>query len=92
MQENTTQAFIRGLRKGRLMDVIETVNEHCKHEDCMYRMALDSTTDYCAFCLIEKEMRRYSISKCKRYKRGSKRVTIDGGTLAYRWIMTDEDE
>lgn len=73
------------------MDVIETVNEHCKHKDCKYRMMFDPTSDYCAYCVIEKELRGCPISECNRYKRGGKRVTIDGYTLHYKWIMTDED-
>lgn len=74
------------------MDVIETVDEHCPHEDCIYRMHLMFGTNFCAYMLVTNEPRGCSISQCDKCKRGSKRVVLDGATLNYRWILTDEDD
>ena len=72
------------------MEVIETVDEHCQHKDCIYRMKFDETTDYCAYCLFEYEVRRCKISECTRYKKGKRKVALDGATLWFRWEYDDE--
>lgn len=52
-------------------EVIETVEVHCKHKDCIYRGIL-SWTPYCNYIGIEKEPRGCKISQCDRYKPGKK--------------------
>lgn len=74
------------------MEVIETVDEHCKHQDCIYRMHFGFGSEFCAYLLVTDEVRGCPISKCNRYRRGDKRVVIDKATLSYRWILTDEDD
>ncbi len=72
------------------MDVIETVEEHCQHPDCYYRMKLDDSCHYCGYCIVEYQLRGCKISECTRYKRGKKKPTIDGGTLWFRWELFDD--
>ena len=72
------------------MEVIELVNDYCP-SDCIYRMRFSHTTYFCAYCLVERELRGCPISKCNRYKSGKKKLTIDGATLNVRWVLTDED-
>lgn len=73
------------------MEVIETVEEYCP-EDCVYRMQLTHATDFCAYLLVTNEVRGCPISQCTRYKVGDKKVTIDKGTLSYRWILRDDED
>ena len=74
------------------MEVIgeELVEELCP-KDCIYRMQFTPTTDFCAYCLVERELRGCPISKCNRYKSGHKKLTIDGATLHVKWVLTNED-
>lgn len=54
--------------------VIETVSEHCKHEDCIYRRSLPGNrTELCFYAAVEHERRGCKISECTRYKRGKPR-------------------
>lgn len=74
------------------MEVIgeELVDELCP-KDCIYRAQFTQATDFCAYCLVERESRGCSISECNRYRSGHKKLTIDGATLNVRWILADED-
>lgn len=72
-------------------DEIETVEEHCKHEDCIYRMHFQGSTEFCAYLLVTNELRGCPISQCNRYRAGDKRVVIDKATLSYRWIIRDDE-
>lgn len=67
----------------------ELVDELCP-KDCIYRAQFTLDTSFCAYCLIEKEVRGCSISKCSRYKSGTKKMTIDGATLCVRWVLKDD--
>lgn len=49
----------------------ETVKEHCKHEDCVYRRYL-CWTPYCDYIGIERKSRKCDISTCDKYKPGKK--------------------
>ena len=73
------------------MDVIETVNEHCSRNDCIYRMQFYGSTEFCAYLLVTGELRGCPISQCGRYRIGDKRVVIDKATLSYRWILSDDE-
>lgn len=55
-------------------------------------MSFDFETDYCAYCLVEHEVRGCPVSKCSRYRVGNKKVVIDGATLNYRWIIRDDED
>lgn len=68
---------------------VELVNELCP-KDCFYRVKLDDTTDYCAYCVIEYEPRRCKISECDKYKRGKRKVVLDKYTLECRWVEYEE--
>lgn len=74
------------------MDVIETVDEHCTHKDCIYRMRFGLGSEFCAFMLVESVPRGCPISRCTRYKSGSKKVVIDKATLSYRWILNEDED
>lgn len=55
------------------MQEVETVAEHCKHEDCIYRGRLHACgIPICQFILVEGESRKCPISECNRYKPGEK--------------------
>ena len=69
---------------------IETVDNDCKHKDCYYRLRFDGTCEYCAYCLVEYELRGCKISECNRYKRGKRKPTIDKGTLYFVWESIDD--
>lgn len=89
------QVFQRDYLRLRIAErqkmVVETVNEYCP-SDCVYRMSFDFETDYCAYCLVEHEVRGCPVSKCSRYRVGNKKVVIDGATLNYRWIIRDDED
>ena len=53
------------------MKEIETVEEYCKHEDCIYRRRL-GWTPYCDYIGVEKKSRGCDISECDKYKAGKK--------------------
>ncbi len=50
----------------------ETVKEHCKHKDCVYRGVL-SGTPTCDYIFREGHSRGCSISECNKYKTGFKK-------------------
>lgn len=70
---------------------VETVNEHCTHEDCVYRMHFSGSTEFCAYLLVEDKVRGCPISQCDKHRSGGKKVVIDGATLGYRWIIRDDE-
>lgn len=72
------------------MEVIELVDDYCP-KDCIYRMRFGLGSDFCAYLLVNGEVRGCPVSQCNRYKVGDKRVVIDKATLSYRWILKDED-
>lgn len=61
--------------------MIETVEEHCKHEDCIYRQHIGRSfqTPVCMYAATEHQSRGCKISECTRYKAGTKtkaRMTV----------------
>lgn len=73
------------------MEVVETVDEHCKHEDCIYRCRLNFyNTDYCNYAVIVGESRGCSISECDKYKRGKRKVAMTDAGLW--WFVIEEDD
>lgn len=53
------------------MEEIETVKEHCKHPNCVYRQKLrDCGEPCCMYAAMENEPRGCKISECTRYKDG----------------------
>lgn len=70
--------------------MIETVEEHCRHTDCVYRCILDAQgTPFCNYAVMERRMRNSRISECDKYKRGRKRVVMNAGTLNYTWELIE---
>lgn len=68
------------------MEVIETVEEHCKHKDCVYRLILDSRlTPFCGYILIEERSRNCKISECDKYRTGIKTIIINPDTMGCEW-------
>lgn len=64
------------------MKEIETVKEHCKHEDCIYR-GWASGMSVCEYILVKGHSRGCDISKCDKYKSGVRsRMSTLGGI---RW-------
>lgn len=54
------------------MKEVETVKQHCKHEDCVYRRHLEAWTPYCDYIGVEKQPRGCDISNCDKYRPGRK--------------------
>lgn len=53
------------------MQEIETVKEHCKHTDCIYRSFIDGgNTPICFYAVLACESRKCKISECDKYKGG----------------------
>lgn len=73
------------------MEVVETVNEHCPYENCIYRMHFYGNTEFCAYLLVTGKVRGCPISSCDKHRCGDKRVVIDKATLSYRWILKDDE-
>lgn len=75
---------------------IETVAEHCKHPDCVYRGHLASSNQYtvpcCDYILLEKRPRNCRISKCDKYKRGIRRNRINTHTYVMETAIEDISE
>lgn len=68
------------------MDVIETVAEHCQHEDCVYRLILDSKrTPFCGYLLVTERVRGCKISECNKYRGGEKKIVINPDTMGCEW-------
>lgn len=53
-------------------EIIETVKEHCKHKDCIYRISIARQDPYCAYMEKEYRPRGCKISECDKYKTGEK--------------------
>ena len=53
-------------------EVIETVEEHCKHEDCIYRGKVFAFTPCCLYAMFEERTRGCKISECDKYTAGEK--------------------
>lgn len=76
----------------------ETVNEHCVHEDCVYRMPLgntrksDKVTWYCAYCARTGHARNCPPSRCDKYVKGTEerkmKITLWDG----RFRVESEEE
>lgn len=72
------------------MKEVETVDEHCRHEDCVYRMRLDLYGRYfCNYAAMERRSRGCSISECDKYRAGRKRPTIQTETMQMEWVIDD---
>lgn len=56
------------------MKKIETVKEHCKHKDCIYRRHISGgDVPICFYAAIMFETRKCKISKCDKYRKGTKK-------------------
>lgn len=52
---------------------IETVELHCKHPDCIYRIKLSGGRyECCMYAAIEHQCRGCKISECDKFKHGAK--------------------
>ena len=55
------------------MERNETVKEHCKHKDCIYRVYIDGgNIPICYYAVLERKSRGCKISECDKYKAGVK--------------------
>lgn len=54
------------------MQEVETVEQCCEHEDCIYRRYLGTHIPYCDYIGVEKKPRGCEISRCDKYKPGRK--------------------
>lgn len=63
------------------MQEVETVAEHCKHEDCVYRSYIDGgQTPICFYAVLAEQSRGCKISECDKFQIGEKikpRMTRD---------------
>ena len=57
------------------MQEVETVDEHCKHKDCVYRMYLcgGCGTEFCNYSVMEYQPRGCKISECTKYRKGDRK-------------------
>ena len=71
----------------------ETVNEHCPHEDCIYRRLLSGSQreDCCMYAALEHQLRGCKISECTRYVKGERiRPRIDvATTITWEYELYD---
>jgi len=68
----------------------ETVSEDCKHEDCVYRVALSgSHVEICDYIGMTGHPRGCNISECDKYRPGRVKVQIGSDMKMYRRV---EDE
>lgn len=74
------------------MEVIEELVDQLCPKDCIYRVPLTPTTDFCAYCLAKYEPRGCKISECDKYRTGVRKVIMGLGTLNYEWMEDDEQE
>ena len=73
------------------MQDIETVDEHCKHKDCIYRFRLTTySCDFCNYCVVTGEARRCPISQCDKYVKGTKKVRMTSEGLWFDWLFERE--
>lgn len=73
--------------------MIETVKEHCRHRDCVYRLPLSGAkheTEFCNYICMAGHPRGCPISECTRYRRGKRKVRAIGN--GYRKIVGIEFE
>lgn len=64
------------------MPDIETVKEHCKHPDCMFRGLFDGDP-CCKYTLVTGRPRVCSISECDKYAVGKLKVVQHLGSFEY---------
>lgn len=62
--------------------MIETVAQHCKHNDCKYRSTFDGEA-CCGYMLITGKSRNCDISRCNKYKAGERILRSTLGGLYY---------
>lgn len=75
------------------MEDIETVREHCKNTDCVYRSKLlGCGTPFCQYCLIEEHSRGCKISECDKYKPGEAKQPRLSGEMVIWWEYEYYDE
>lgn len=53
--------------------MVETVKEHCKHKDCVYRGTVNFQP-CCDYILFEKHSRGCGISDCDKYRTGKRKI------------------
>lgn len=54
-----------------MQEELETVRDHCKHSDCMYRSSIDAgQIPICYYAVLANECRGCKISECDKYKSG----------------------
>lgn len=71
-------------------EVIETVDVHCKHKDCVYRTRLSLSGDCCGYMLYTDMPRGCKISECDKYRKGRKIPTTKGDL--YTWTVEEDDK
>lgn len=78
------------------MKKVETVTEHCKHPDCVYRGNISASNQYtepcCDYILLEKKCRGCAISKCDKYRRGVRKNRINMATYIMETTIEDVSE
>lgn len=71
--------------------MIELVDDFCP-KDCGYRMQLtygvSECTHFCAYILLEQHSRGCDVSKCDKYRKGTKHKRARGFTI--KWEVEDD--
>lgn len=69
-----------------MQEEIETVRDHCTHDDCIYRAHIDGgNTPICYYAVIECQSRGCKISECDKYKGGKPIKPIMGEEYLLFW-------
>lgn len=69
----------------------QTVNEHCKHKDCIYRLSLNTTTQCCFYAVIEGRARRCKISECDKYRAGTRKANFTKKVFSWELDFDDNE-
>lgn len=77
-----------------MQEEVETVDAHCKHDDCIYRVLIDGgRTPVCYYAVIEGKSRGCPISQCDKYQAGERKgpKMKRDYTIYWEFDLYDED-
>lgn len=66
---------------------VETVNECCKHKDCIYRKPIGANYNEqcCYYAVMEQQVRGCKISECDKYKPGKPKQARMNENIYIEW-------
>ena len=72
------------------MKEIQTVAEHCKHDDCIYRRIIGTYMPVCYYAVVMGECRKCKISECDKYRSGTKKAEMKIEDIEWETIYDDD--